>query len=299
MKTLRILSLLTLIAFVSKAQIPNASFENWYSYSLGEYPNGWMTSDSVAKALGGQNNVYKGTDAADGQFSMHLKSVSVGFTNGPGVATNGIVQLQGATFAFSGGSADNVRHRFLEGQFRYIPTNPNDEGRITVLLTRNPSGTRDTVAMGIQNFSGTTNTYSPFLLTMVYDDYVNNPDTCLIIIQSSRGIADPNLGLGTELIVDTLMFSGTVGIEEASDIVKSVNVYPSPAQTKININVELKKKVNMSCVIYDLNGKQVMSLQSVDEKQSIDISGLAKGNYILKLMDDKNQPLATKNFVKE
>src|SRR5262245_48902373 len=106
MKTLRILFLLTVVSIAGFAQIPNASFENWHPYSLGEYPDGWMTSDSVAKALGNQNNAYKGTDPFDGSFSLHLKSVSVGIAQGPGVATNGNISLAGINFVFSGGTAD-------------------------------------------------------------------------------------------------------------------------------------------------------------------------------------------------
>jgi hypothetical protein len=299
MKTLRILLCLVLITVASKAQIPNASFENWYTPNTLEYATGWMTSDSLSRALQGGSSAFKGSDPYDGTFSLHLKSVTVGFTTGPGVATNGVVGFNGTAFVFSGGTPDTTHYRFLTGQFKYTPTNPLDQGRISVLLSRNATGTRDTIGFGTTTFDGTISSYTSFFAPIIYKDYINPPDTFLIVIQSSKGIADPNLGIGSELVIDSLNFSGLVGIEEAVDVIKSLNVYPSPAHNQLNVAIELKKKVNMNCNIYDLNGKQVLNITGIEEKQSIDISSLAKGNYILKLSDEKNNVLSSKNFVKE
>lgn len=299
MKTLLIVLFLLVISFASKAQIPNASFENWYTYSLGEYPTGWMTSDSVAVALGGTNNVYKGNDPYDGSFSMHLKSVSVGFVNGPGVATNGMVKLVGASFVFTGGTADTTRARFLTGQFKYIPTNANDQGQISVLLSRDSAGVKDTIAAGVSYFTGNVSTYSPFNTTLVYQDYVNNPDTFLIIIQSSRAINDPNLGIGTELIIDSLSFTGTVGIEEADNVFNSVNIFPSPAHARLTIDIDLKKNIELNYTIFDLSGKKVLTAPLKSNTETIDISMLSNGNYIFTLEDRQGSKLYSKNIVVE
>jgi hypothetical protein len=300
MKTLRIITLLTLIAFVSKAQIPNASFETWNPQGAGEVPAFWMTSDSLSRALGGGASVYKDVDPFDGTYSMHLKSVNTAVNiKGPGVATNGVISFTGSAFAFNGGSPNSIRAKFLTGYFKYNPTVANDSAMVTVVMLRNNAGNRDTIAVGMDRFGGQTAAYTPFTTTLNYRDWVNNPDTCLIIIQSSLAINDPNLGVASEFVIDSLNFAGTVGIEEASDVINSVTLYPTPAQTKLNIHVDLKKKVNMSANIYDLNGKQVLTLQSIDEKQSIDISGLSKGNYILKLTDENGKSLASRNFMKE
>ena len=107
MKSLLSSLLIFIGIFSASAQnIPNASFENWHPYSLGEYPDSWTTSDSVAVALGGGTSVFKFTDPYDGTLSLHMKSVTTTFgISGPGVATNGLVSLSGATFIFSGGSA--------------------------------------------------------------------------------------------------------------------------------------------------------------------------------------------------
>src|SRR4051812_27460281 len=116
MKTLRILLFLLITVAATNAQtIPNAGFESWYSYSLGEYPTGWMTSDSVAKALAGVNNVYKDINSYEGSFAMHLMSIDAGLVKGPGVATNGTISQVGLSFVFSGGSPDTTRPRYLVG----------------------------------------------------------------------------------------------------------------------------------------------------------------------------------------
>ncbi len=283
-----------------KAQIPNASFESWYTYALGEYPTGWTTSDSVAAALGGGNNVFKGNDPSDGNLSMHLKSVNTTFgIKGPGMATNGLVEFSGGAFVFSGGSPDTVRSRFLNGVFKYNPTNPNDEGQISVTLLRDSAGVKDTIAYGVTTFNGAFTTYTPFTTTLNYYDWTHNPDTCLIIIQSSRGINDVNLGVGTELVIDTLNFTGTVGIEEANDVINLVNIFPTPAHNQLTIAVDLKRKTDLNCTIYDLTGRQVINMPFNSNKETIDISSLAKGNYILKLSDENNKGLYSKNFIKD
>lgn len=299
MKSIRLLLILLIAAFSAQAQIPNASFESWYAYSLGEYPTGWMTSDSVAVALGGSNNAIKGSDPYEGSFSLHLISVQTAFVKGPGVATNGKIVLDGATFKFSGGSPDTTRSRFLNGQYKYVPTNPNDAGMITILLLHDSAGVKDTVAMGSTMFTGNVPNYTAFNCELTYNTFNHNPDTCLIIIQSSRGINDPNLGVGTELVIDSLGFFGTVGIDEANDVINSVIIFPSPAHNQLNVHVDLKRKTEMNYSVYDLNGRKVLSQSMNSEKELIDISSLAKGNYILKLSDDNNNSLYSKNFIKD
>ena len=61
----------------------------------------------------------------------------------------------------------------------------------------------------------------------------------------------------------------------------NVNVYPNPASDKLNIEVSSDSKVQM----LDLNGKKVVAEKNVNanQKGSIDVSGLAKGVYMMKV----------------
>ncbi len=200
MKTIHFIIYFNLLALGSVAQISNGSFENWHIYSLGEQPDNWSTSDSIAAALGGGNNVFKGTDSYDGLYSMHLLTVltQIG-VKVPGIATNGLIGYVGSSAVFSGGMPYTNRPAILSGFYKYSPA------------------------------------YMPFTTSLIYTGNPDNPDTCLISIQSSRGIDDPDAGIGTELIIDSLFFSGTVGIEEKNEKFNSVNVFPSPAYNHITI----------------------------------------------------------------
>jgi hypothetical protein len=298
---LSVLLLFTGIISASAQNIPNASFEGWHPYVLGEYPDFWTTSDSVAQAnSSGTPSVFSGNDPYDGALSMHLKSVQIsifGFpVTGPGIATNGLVNLVGASFVFSGGSPDTARSRYFNGQYKYAPANPADAAIIKVYLFRNITGTRDTIASGSLELTGTVSTYTTFAVEMHYHDPVNQPDSSLIIIQSSRAINDPNLGVGSELVVDSLGFSGWVGIDELKNAITSVNVFPTPADKEISIEVELKNNISLSYEIYDISGRLLRSALMNTTKEKVDVSEFSSGKYILKIGDAKKNLLYTKNF---
>ena len=305
MKT-QLLLLVVLIFFValsaSAQNIPNASFENWHSYSLGEYPDWWATSDSVSAANGGGASVFKSSaDPYDGIYSLHLKSTQITIivfqVSGPGIATNGQVNFVGGNFEFSGGSPDTARSRFFTGRYKYIPQNPADAAIVKVFLFKN-NGTspRDTIAAGLWEHTGAITTYDQFVIPMIYHDYITQPDTCLIILQSSRGINDPGLGVGSEFIVDSIGFAGFVGIDEFKNSISSVNVYPMPAQNEINIDVELKNNINLYYSIFDINGRLLQSALMNSKKEKVDISKLSSGRYFLKLGDAKKNLLFTTQF---
>lgn len=300
MKSLIPLLAFLLAVFSASAQtIPNASFENWHPYSLGEYPDSWTSSDSVAVALGGGASVFKGTDPYDGTLSIHMKSVNTSFgIKGPGVATNGIVSLSGSTFIFSGGSPDTARSRFFTGWFKYTPAIGTDAAVVkTYLLKYNSTASRrDTIAEGVLEIGGTTSTYSQFIIPLTFLDFNTQPDTCLIILQSSRGLNDPNMLEGSEFVVDSIGFSGFVGINELGNELRSVNVFPKPASDVLNVTVDKVKDVNISYSILDMNGRILRSSSMQTESAKIDVSDLSAGKYFIKLTGDKKKDLFTSPF---
>ena len=286
--------------FSSSAQnITNASFENWHPYSLGEYPDFWSTSDSIAVALFGGTSVYKGNDSYDGTASLHLKSVLtlIGNIKGPGVATNGNVAFAG-TFVFSGGTPDTSRSRFFTGWYKYLPTNSTDAAIVKVYLLKYNVllSKRDTIAEGSWEHVGVVNTYDQFIIPMIFRDFISQPDTNLIVFQSSRGINDSLLGVGSEFIVDSIGFSGFVNTNELQNAISSVNVFPTPAQNEINIDIVLKTKINLSYEIFDINGRLVQISKMNSTKEKVDVSDLSSGKYILKLEDAKKNILYSTQF---
>ena len=302
MKTLFTVLLFVFILSVASAQnVPNASFENWHGYTFGEYPDSWTTSDNVSFANGGGTSVFKSTDAFDGTYCLHLKSTQITIVifqvTGPGTATNGQMNLVGNNFAFSGGSPDTARSRFFTGRYKYNPLNPSDAAIVKVYLFNNNGVTpRDTIAAGLWEHTGAVSTYDQFVIPMIYRDFVTPPDTCLIILQSSRGLNDPTLGIGSEFVVDSLGFSGFVGVNELKNAISSVNVFPTPAKNEINVDIELKSNLILGYEIFDINGKLVQMSLMHFTKEKIDISSLSSGSYILKIGDARKNILYSTQF---
>ena len=304
MKTLLSVSLIFIGILTSSAQnIPNAGFENWTPYSTGEYPSWWSTSDSVAVANLGGTSVFKSTDAYEGSLCIHLKSVQITFfglpITGPGIATSGIVSLSGLAFKFSGGSPDTGRSRFFTAYYKYAPTNSLDAAIIKVyLFKRNilPPFGRDTIAFASQEITGTHSSYEQVVLAMNYLDFSTQPDSSLIILQSSRGINDPTLGIASEFVVDSLGFSGFVGVNELKNAISAVNIYPTPANDKLTIDVELKNNISLGYEIYNIYGQLIKYASMKTTTEIVDVSNLSSGKYILKIGDSKMNSLYSTNF---
>jgi aminopeptidase N len=109
--------------------------------------------------------------------------------------------------------------------------------------------------------------------------------------------------------VDTLKFGEYVFANGHSNILTSVknkqsqvvelNLYPNPSSTILNVAIEnYKLSANSSIDIYDMQGKTVKHISTINSENTISIEDLAPGQYILNLVD-KSKKVATKTFVVE
>lgn len=304
-KSILLLSLLAITFYSFGQGVPNGSFETWTPFAAsggtGEYPTGWVTTDSITKANGGVQSAWKGTDFFDGAFSLHLKTSQItyfGFQlRGPAIATNGLVQLVGSSFVFSGGSPEINRPRYYSGNYKYSQGAVGDSGEVSVVLyRRNPgTGSRDTIAAGILSITPSVN-YSPFLVQMNYRDFVNAPDTCFILLQSSIGtINGSTVALNSELVVDSMNVIGTVGIDETNSAIKSLSIFPNPSSDFITIEAELTSVQKLSFDIFDNRGRWIRSGKMATNRETIEVADLSIGQYVLKL-NGNGKPLSAKSF---
>jgi hypothetical protein len=78
-----------------------------------------------------------------------------------------------------------------------------------------------------------------------------------------------------------------VGIEELSHIVSNFEIYPNPAKSLANINIELKSEENISLQILDISGKVIRTANYGRLNGSyvlpIDLSGINSGMYIVNM----------------
>lgn len=92
------------------------------------------------------------------------------------------------------------------------------------------------------------------------------------------------------------------GINQAKEIAKNLNfrVYPIPAKEIVNIEKASSSNMILNFIITDLSGKVLKTSQNSGSETliSLDISGLARGIYLLNLLDIEGNALTTKKFIK-
>jgi len=86
----------------------------------------------------------------------------------------------------------------------------------------------------------------------------------------------------------SLLLTGDIlGVQDNSYVQKIVNVFPNPASDKISIDMKDIGKIKLS--IYNLDGKLAFQETISNIEESIDISGLTNGIYLIKIeSDNKN-----------
>lgn len=77
----------------------------------------------------------------------------------------------------------------------------------------------------------------------------------------------------------------------------SLDVFPNPTTSSINIVADGNLPLENQLIIYDFAGEKVFEKENISTNETLDISKLAKGNYILKIISKTKN--ATKKFEKE
>ena len=81
--------------------------------------------------------------------------------------------------------------------------------------------------------------------------------------------------------------------------IAQLNVFPNPSSNIINVIIENYKPTSAASIkVYDMQGKEVKHIASVNSENTISIEDLAPGQYILNLID-RNKKVANKTFVVE
>lgn len=91
---------------------------------------------------------------------------------------------------------------------------------------------------------------------------------------------------------------GTTGINSSKENL-GFTIFPNPVREKLYITLANSKSVVYYITIFNLNGKALMMLPQPEIQKGIDISSLAKGTYILQLMDKETKSITTQKFIKE
>ncbi|MBK6984736.1 MAG: T9SS type A sorting domain-containing protein [Bacteroidetes bacterium] len=274
----------TTISVTAFAQIPNSGFENWTAVSTYSVPNGWGTLNNTT-TLAGVYTVTKATPGSPGASYMKITSKTVATSVVGGIAVSGV--LDSMTMTPKSGFAYNMRPANFTGKWQHMIYG-SSQGSIQVTLTRWDSGLgmRMPVASGNVTLSGMAMAWANFTIPLTYTDG-NNPDSCIIVMKASGSVPTNN----DYLWVDNLAFSGVVtGIENQDSFLSNMAIYPNPTSSSINFIFNLKTSQQIVIELTDMNGKLIRSKNmgkiDGDARQLMDLSGIAKGSYIVNVIGE-------------
>lgn len=285
----KLLALQFVIVFSQlSSQIPNPGFE---SVTSGK-PNGWNLGAYSVYPLRDTNVTFAGSHAA-------------AFYGSTPPAFNGAVTVD---FPQS-----SQRPQALTGYYKFYPQ-LGDSMIVYAEVWKqgNYAGkAKTTFTTGI--FTGTTSVFTQFSVNINYvaTSYTNPTcDSAFISIYPTGNVsqggynwAHPN----TKGIIDDLAWTFTVlAVPEINKnvLLNVENVYPNPAQESLNIIYTISSPTTVNLKLFDITGKEVMSLIT-NEKQNLgrykavaDLNAIAPGIYLYEFSTSDGYK-TTKKFVKQ
>lgn len=112
-------------------------------------------------------------------------------------------------------------------------------------------------------------------------------ELCITMRLKNATDTDPSNNQGCVMV-----HRGDVGIENIA--AGEINVYPNPATDVIYVANAEGAQVS----VFDMNGRMVNSVESASANQAIDASSLAKGMYIVRIVDGQNVTTKKVNVVR-
>lgn len=99
----------------------------------------------------------------------------------------------------------------------------------------------------------------------------------------------------TAVTTNTFNTEFVTQLSNESFTAQNIQLYPNPANNKVQISLNNTGENLKSIVFYDLVGKRVLSLSKLKANQStIDVSALAKGLYMVEITTDSNLKMVKK-----
>ncbi len=278
---------------VDGQQIPNASFEDWWSNGVWEDPVGWDTPNDITFILG-FFTVTKNTTAHTGLYSARLVSKVQGNVAIPGLVCTGVI-LDVDPPKFRGGFPLSEAFQYLEGYTRYFTdTLVADRDSFLVVSYKwkwnNTLNKRDTVAHATYR-GGSSNGFLLFSAPFTFIS-ADPPDSAIIIISSSKRPEKPHTA--SILILDQLYLTNTASSQTV--LPRKTLIWPNPATDFVVVQFSQAVQSGVF-VLYDATGKphEVRSLDG--DVLRIEVGHLPSGLYYFTLHDQGGRTCEVGNFV--
>lgn len=255
------------------AQIPNGSFENWYSNVNYLEPSDWWTTNMVTYQLAGAASCVQGSPGAVGSHYIEITSMTAGSIVEVGRTTCGDEFTGFPGFPFA------QRPATFNGQLQYFPQGA-DQGQVYMTLTRWVPGTgRTVVATAVNNIMAPISGWQSFATPFTYLNG-DTPDSARVFLLASMNTPVN----GTSLWVDDLHVAGSVGLIELAQV-PGLEVLPMGDGSLIVRATDPIQQV----VVYDMAGRQVMRSGGGTDQQMLSMAGLSSGAYtiVVRLVDGR------------
>lgn len=263
--------------------LPNFDFEDW-SYFISTRPVGWFVEERNFNYQGFYNTTSESAD----RF-LHSKAVLIS-NNVDGVkkikgeiTTNRIKEDSWNKPSFP----INAKYQFLTGYYKFEPEN-SDTAFINVRFFKEGN----VIATGECVFSEINDTYSPFIIQILYQDPNQSisPDSASIIVQSYKEEVYGN----SKLWLDALSFDGFISNTIKSEIFKTwnSNIYPNPFSEFITIESSIFKDDYINMRIFNISGKLFFnSSVYFSGKYILNTSFLPQGLYFIEITNNKERQI--------
>ncbi|MEO5571417.1 MAG: T9SS type A sorting domain-containing protein [Bacteroidia bacterium] len=234
-----------------------------------------VTVNNIAKWDGTSwSAIGTGTNGDVNAFAVYNGDLYAGgnFTTANGVTVNHLAKISGNTFTAVGGGTNGVVNALAPYQNSLYVT--GDFGTSGAVTTQN-----------ISRWDGTSwHNLTPSI------PGVDGPGYCLTPFNGELFIGGFFAVAGTLLQANSIVkWNFPVGIEETPGTGNELQIFPNPSSGKIQLKLtgSIPEKFDLS--INDISGRELFS-QKIDNYMSniqIDLPGLKKGMYFLKLISEK------------
>ena len=290
-KTLALLALVCAFFIISAQSVPNGDFEQWTSdttaigwTTLFEYD---MTLTSFSYSAGERSLIsHSGWSA----MRIHPHEVSLLFTSYrlPGLCHLGTFNTDFNLSNLSGilqGGFGVIVNNMIEGGIpcnqvphsvkAWVRYSPGDDDQMNITVRCYSGG--EIIAEGTYENTNSIDTYSQIAVPVTISDATATPDKMNIIF--SCGNKE-----GSSLYIDDVELSfeddnNDEGITEPCNAIFSIS--PNPTNNILTVTPTMEGSYH--AVLFDLNGREVWSGQSLRGDTHVDVSALPRGVYLLKV----------------
>ncbi len=242
--------------------MPNNSFENWDDINV-EKPNDFLTSLEWQDS---SQSITKTTDASSGNYAIKLETaISMYQDTIHGFVSNGQFD---ADWHLIGGMPITQ----FPNQITFDVKNNIVNNSMTFINFKFKNNGNEVFNDG-RSYNLTNTNY-------IHESLIINQtqpiDTVLFV--SSTG-DNP----GTSMTLDNIVFYYPSGVDEYINA-RRIEAFPNPASNSLNFEIDAVKDNEIQISIFNLTGQKIIdknyNLTKGKHKISIDISSLAKGNYL-------------------